>query len=118
MDFVEVKFRMLLAHQGEWKIFRVKLKKCVHRITESQGLEGTSEDSILYSRLQRKVSRRVLNMSKGDSTTTLGSLFQCSITLTAKFFLMFIWKPLYSCLCPLPLVLSLGTSEKSLASST
>jgi len=34
------------------------------------------------SRLHRTVSRQVLNISReGDSTTSLGSLFQCSVTL-------------------------------------
>jgi len=35
-----------------------------------------------------------------------------------KFFLMFTWNFLCFSLCPLPLVLSLGTTEKSLASSS
>jgi len=42
-----------------------------------------------YSRLHRKVSRGVLNISRGDSTTSLGSLFQCSVTV--KFFLVLVW---------------------------
>ena len=38
------------------------------------------------SRLCKQVSRQVLNISReGESTTSLGSLFQCSITLTVKF---------------------------------
>ncbi|NWH55124.1 EGFLA protein, partial [Fregata magnificens] len=43
--------------------------------------------------VHRTASRRVLNISRqGDSTTSLGSLFQCSVTLTVKkFFLMFRW---------------------------
>ena len=41
------------------------------------------------SRLQRKVSRWVLSISRGDSTTSLGSLFQCSVTFSSmKFFLV------------------------------
>jgi len=53
---------------------------------------------------------------EGDSTTSLGSLFQCSATLQIKkFFLMFSWNFLCFSLCPLPIVLSLGTTEKSLA---
>ena len=46
---------------------------------------------VTYSRLHRTLSRRVLNISReGDSTTPLGSLCQCSITLRGKkFFLMF-----------------------------
>ena len=55
------------------------------------------------------MSRWVLNISReGDSTISLGSLFQCSVTLTVKnFFLMFIQNFLCSNLCPLPLVLLL-----------
>ena len=42
-----------------------------------------------YSRLQRKVSRWVLSISRGDSATSLGSLFQCSVTFSSmKFFLV------------------------------
>ncbi|NXN56925.1 ARMC4 protein, partial [Rynchops niger] len=65
-------------------------------------------------------SRRVLKISReGDSTTSLGSLFQCSVTLTVKkFFRVFERNFLCSNLCPLPLVLSLGTIEKSLAPSS
>jgi len=69
-------------------------------ITECLGLEGTSvghlvqplcRSRVTYSRLHRTLSRWVLNISRdGDSTTSLGSLFQCSVTLRGKkFFLMF-----------------------------
>jgi len=62
------------------------------------------------------LSRWLLSISReGDSTTSLGSLFQCSVTLRGKkFFLMFRWNFLFFSLCPLPLVLLLGTTEKSL----
>jgi len=60
-----------------------------HRITECSGLEGTSvghlvqlpcRSTITYSRLHRTLSRQVLNISReGDSTTSLGSLFQGSV---------------------------------------
>jgi len=74
-------------------------------------------EQVPYSRLHRKASSWVLNISReGDSTSSLGSLFQCSVTLKVKkFFLLLRWNSLYSHLCPLPLVLSLGTVENSLA---
>ena len=51
--------------------------------------------------------------------TSLGNLFQCSIALTVKkYFLMFRGNLLCFSLCPLPLVLSLGTTDKSLAPSS
>ena len=86
-----------------------------HRITECQGLEGTSVDQLVqpscqsrvtYSRLHRTVSRLVLNISReGESTTSLGNLFQFSITLRGrKFFLMFRQNFLCLSLCPLPLI--------------
>jgi len=100
-----------------------------HRITEWWGLEDTSvahlvqtscRSRVAYSRLHRTTFRRVLNISReGDSTTSLGSLCQCSFTLRGKkFFLMFRRNFLCFSVCPLPLVLSLDTTEKSLAPSS
>ena len=56
-----------------------------------RGLAQPACSRATYSRLQRTLSRRVLNISReGDSTASLGSLFQCSVTLRRKkFFLMF-----------------------------
>ena len=75
---------------------------------------------VTYSRLHRTASRQVLNISReGVSKTALGNLFQCSVILRGKkFFLMFRWNFLCFSLCPLPLVLSLGSTEKSLAPSS
>jgi len=43
----------------------------------------------MYSRLHRTASRQVLSISReGDSTTSLGSLFQCSVTLRGKKFFL------------------------------
>ena len=56
---------------------------------------------------------------EGDSTAPLGSLCQGSVTpRMKKFFLIFRRNFLCLSLCPLPLVLSLGTTEKSLAPSS
>lgn len=58
------------------------------------------------SRLLRIVSRYLLNTSKeGDSTTSLGNLFQCLGIHTVKFLLTYI------SFCPLPFVLSLGKTQ-------
>ena len=67
---------------------------------------------VTQSRLHRTLSRWVLNISReGDSTTSLGSLCQGSITLRVKkFFNVFRGNFLCFNLCPLPLVLSLGTT--------
>jgi len=100
-----------------------------HRITERSGLEGTSvghpvqppcPSMVTHSRLHRTLSRRVLNISReGESTASLGSLGQGSITLRVKkFFLMFRWSFLCFSLCLLPLVVLLGTTGKSLAPSS
>ena len=100
-----------------------------HRITECYGLEGTSvghpaqpsrRSRVTYSRPQRTLSRWVLNISReGDSTTSLGSLGQGSVTLRGKkFFLIFRQNFLCFSLCPLPLILLLCTTEMNLAPSS
>jgi len=75
---------------------------------------------VTHSRLHRTLSSRGWNISReGDSTALLGSLGQGSVTLRGKkFFLMFRRNFLCFSLCPLPLVLSLGTTGKSLAPSS
>jgi len=78
-----------------------RVRVLLHRITESQKGGGgrdicgspsptPCQSRVTQSRLHRTLSRRGWNISReGDSTTSLGSLFQCSVTLRVKFFLMF-----------------------------
>ena len=75
---------------------------------------------VTQSRLHSTAARRGWNISReGDSTASLGSLGQGSVTLRGKkFFLKFRRNFLCLSLCPLPLVLSLGTTGKSLAPSS
>ena len=112
-----------------WQWLTDRRNRGNHRITKWSGLEGTSvghpfqppcRSRVTYSRLHSTSSRWVLNISReGDSTTSLGSLGQGSVTLRGKkFFLVFSWNFLCFSLCPLPLVLMLGTTEKSLAPSS
>lgn len=74
--------------------------KCL--FTESQthsswkGSLGIESNTLLkqdpYSRLCRKLSQWILNVCRdGDSTVSLGRLFQCSVTLTVKFFLVLVF---------------------------
>lgn len=55
---------------------------------------------------------------EGHSTTFLGSLSQSYATLNVSFYFMFRWHFMCPILWPLPLILSLGTTEKSLAASS
>lgn len=66
------------------------------------------------------MSSRLLNVSnERDLTISLDSLYQCSVTCTVKtMFLRFGGNLLCLVLCPLPLVLSLGTTKKNLALSS
>lgn len=52
-----------------------------------------TEPNLLLKQVSyRKMSRQILNISReGISTTSLGSLLQCSATLTVTFFLVFVW---------------------------
>lgn len=73
-----------------------------HRTTEWLRPEGATgglvqphcSSRVTYSTLLRIVSRWLFNISReeGDPTTSLGNLFQCSVTPTVKkFFLLFRW---------------------------
>ena len=66
--------------------------------------------------MRNTMSRWLLDIAKDrDSIVILGSLCQCSVTLTVKkCFLMFRGNLLCFILCPLPHVLSLGITGKSL----
>lgn len=90
-----------------------------HRIV---GVEGTSGNhpvqlaiiAVPYNRLHRKASRWVFNISREDSTISLGTMCQCSVPLTIQnFFLVFRWNLLCSSLWLLPLALSLGSTERA-----
>ena len=73
-----------------------------------------------YSQLLGTMSRQLLSISKdGDYTPSPGNLCQSLVTLIVKkCFLMFRQSLLCFSLCPLPLVLSLGSTEKSLTPSS
>jgi len=66
-----------------------------------------------------QLSRQLLSISKdGDTTTSLGNLHQCLVTLTIKkYFLVFRGKLLCFSMFLLSLVLFLGTTGKSLTLS-
>lgn len=63
-----------------------------HRIRELSGLEGTTGDrgvqppakAVPRSRLHRKACKWVLDIYRGDSTTSPTSIFQCSVTFKIK----------------------------------
>lgn len=88
-----------------------------HRITGWKGhleiIESNQVKQIPYSMLHRKLFRWVLSISReGDSTISLDSLFQCSVTLTIKnVFLMFIQNCVpvcgHLCSCLFPMLLAL-----------
>jgi len=72
----------------------------------------------IQNRLPRTTSRWLPMISKKETQWPLGKLCQCSVICTVKkCFLMSRWNCLCCSLCPLPLVLSQGTTEKSLAPS-
>ena len=85
------------------------------RITEQLRLRGTySSQLVTYSSFPRTMSRQHLTISKdGDTTASLGNLFQSMLGHPhgKKSFLTFRGNLLYFCLCPLLLVLPLGTTE-------
>lgn len=70
--------------------------------------------SVTYSQTPRTVPRQLLSISEdGDSTTYLGHVCQDSVILVfKKCFFTFRGNLLCFGLCPLPLVLALGTPEK------
>ena len=102
---------------------------CKLRIVERLRLEGTAAgppvqgpccSRATQSRLPCTVSRWLVNIPKvGDSAASLGNPCQGSVSLgVERCFLMSRGHPLCFSLCPLPLVLSLGATEKSLAPSS
>ena len=69
-----------------------------HRITEQWRLERTSGGHLVHQagpRLSRTMSKWHLNISKNDNSS-LGNLFQCSVSLTVKKCLLFVsWDHLF-----------------------
>lgn len=98
-------------------------KKETVRITAWLRLKGTSGVHLVQpchsSRLPRSMFRQYLTISKdADSTTSLGNLGQCLVTLTVKrCFWMFRGNHLCFSVCSLPLVLLLGTTGMNVAPS-
>lgn len=96
-----------------------------HRTTDWLSLGGTFEGDLIQPLAQAGTHRTnthdLLQMPfeylhKRDPTTSLGTLCHCSVTLTVKkCCLMFRVNSLCFIFFPLPLVPSLGSTEKSLA---
>lgn len=97
---------------------RQKIEQVFHRITDWLRLESNPRGHLvqLQTKFTRTMSTRPLNVSKcRDSSASLSKLFQYSVTLTIiKCFFKFRWNFLWSSLCPLPLVLSVDITNKSL----
>lgn len=95
-----------------------------HRMVETRGdlWRLSSPNTPLKHASLRHISQNCVQeafeyLQEGDSTTYLSNLCQYSITLTVNnFFLMLTWHCLCFSLCLLALVLSVGTTVKSLAS--
>jgi len=94
-----------------------------HRMTEGgralwMSFGSTSVQAQTSRAVPRPMSRWLLKISKKKTPQPLGNLYQCSITRTAqKCCLVFQRNSLCSRLPPVPHVLRLGTTEKSLAPS-
>lgn len=97
-----------------------KPKSQNHGITDWLKLEGTSWGHLVQPPSSRRLPRIrwLLKISKENNTTaSLGNLYLCSVThRLKKNFLIIRETILCFNLCPLPLVLLLGTTGKSLGS--
>lgn len=125
-------FRLFNCNPRDWYLHNTILDvsattaKCIFTVSQSgwgwkEPLEFTwynysAQAGSPRARLSRTISRWLWNISRdGDSRTNLGSLCQCSVTLTVKIcFLMFRQNLVCFSLHPLLLVLSLGTTDKGL----
>ena len=81
----------------------IRLEKRTSESQNCRGWKGPQEIAsnpllrqVPYNRSHRQVSSRVLSVSReGDSTASLGSLFQCCVTFTIKkLFHTFVWNNL------------------------
>lgn len=98
---------------SQWEHWQLVFMKFCHAVTcyftEWIRLEGTTRGDVIqpacwsrfpYSMLFRNVSRLLWSISRDtDTTTSLGILFQCWVTLRVKFLLTFRWNFLGSSFC-------------------
>lgn len=93
-----------------------KMVEVVKDIWRSFGPRSCSSE-VTYNRLLRTMSRWLFSVCKdGGSTSSLGKLFQCSVTLIEKRVFPMFWQNLLCFrLCLLFLMLPPSTTEKNLA---
>lgn len=96
-------------------------------LTEWLRLGGTSGGRLVQpsapagppqSCLPSTTSWQLLKISREETAPPLDSLCQGLVTPSQKCLLMFRWNLLHFSLCPMPLILSLGTTVKSLVPSS
>lgn len=105
----------------QWKQDHPKSMSHNCRSTEGIRLEGTTVGQLVQPTCTwHRIASRFLNIfSEGDSTASLGNLFQRLVTcIVKKFFLISRWNLLCISFYLLPPVLLLGITEQSVAPSS